>query len=323
MRVVFAGTPGFAVPALQMLHEAGHELALVLTQPDRPAGRGLEPGQSAVKRTALALRIPVVQPTTLKDQEVLARLRAVQPGIMVVAAYGLILPQAVLDIPERGALNIHASLLPRWRGAAPIQRAILAGDTVTGVCIMKMDAGLDTGPVVLRSETTIASDDTAGTLHDRLATMGAELLLDALKGIQAGTLSPVPQATEGVTYAPKIDKSEARIDWTHAASQVDRQIRAFNPSPGALARIRDTELKIWRAALRAESGPPGTILRAAGDGIVVACGAASLMLTELQRAGGRRLTAGELLRGFPLAPGERFATANELNSGRKSPSDSS
>lgn len=323
MRVVFAGTPGFAVPALQMLHEAGHEVALVLTQPDRPAGRGLEPGQSAVKRTALALRIPVVQPMTLKDQEIRARLRAVQPGIMVVAAYGLILPQAVLDIPERGALNIHASLLPRWRGAAPIQRAILAGDTVTGTCIIKMDAGLDTGPVLLRSETMIAPDDTAGTLHDRLATMGAELLLDALKGIQAGTLSPVPQATEGVTYAPKIEKSEARIDWTRAASQVDRQIRAFNPFPGAFARIRDTELKIWRAALRAESGLPGTILRAAGDGIVVACGAASLMLTELQRAGGRRLTAGELLRGFPLAPGDRFATANELNSGRESPSQAS
>jgi len=317
MRVVFAGTPGFAVPALQALHEAGYEVALVLTQPDRPAGRGLEPGQSAVKRAALALHIPVFQPTKLKDQGVLERIRAVQPEIMVVAAYGLILPQAVLDIPKRGALNIHASLLPRWRGAAPIQRAILAGDAATGACIMKMDAGLDTGPVLLRAETMIAPDDTAGTLHDRLATMGAKLLLDALKGIQAGSLSPVPQATEGVTYAPKIEKSEARIDWTHAASEVDRQIRAFNPFPGAVARIRGADLKVWRAALGAESGPAGTILRAAGDGIVVACGAASLVLTELQRAGGRRLTAGELLRGFSLAPGERFAIADELNSGPK------
>jgi len=322
MRVVFAGTPGFAVPALEALHEARHEVALVLTQPDRPAGRGLDPAQSAVKRAAAALRLPIFQPATLKDPAALARLDAAKPEIMVVAAYGLILPQAALDIPERGALNIHASLLPRWRGAAPIQRAILAGDPVTGVCIMKMNAGLDTGPVLLRTETTIAPDDTAGTLHDRLAKIGAQLLLDALKGIQAGALSPVPQAIEGVTYAPKIEKFEARIDWTRAASEVDRQVRAFNPFPGAVARVRGTELKVWRATLRAGAGPPGTILSATSDGIVVACGAASLALTELQRAGGKRLAAGELLRGFPLAPGERFAMANELNSGRKPQSNS-
>jgi len=323
MRVAFAGTPGFAVPALHALHEAGHEVALVLTQPDRPAGRGLEPARSAVKRAAVALHLPVFQPATLKDPAALGRLRAARPEIMVVAAYGLILPQAVLDLPGRGALNLHASLLPRWRGAAPIQRAILAGDTVTGVCIMKMDAGLDTGPVLLRAETTIAPEDTAGTLHDRLASIGATLLLDALKGIQGGTVSPVPQDSVGVTYAPKIEKAEARIAWTRAASEVDRQIRAFNPFPGAAARIRGIDLKVWKAALRTESGPPGTILQASGAGIVVACGTASLMLTELQRAGGRRLSAGELLQGFPLAAGERFAMANELNSGQEPRSNAS
>lgn len=317
MRVVFAGTPGFAVPGLQALREAGHELALVLTQPDRPAGRGLDPAPSPVKRAAEALGVPVFQPASLKDPATLARVRAARPEIMVVVAYGLILPQALLDIPERGALNIHASLLPRWRGAAPIQRAILAGDSVTGVCIMQMDAGLDTGPVLLRGETTIAPVDTAGTLHDRLAILGAKLLLDALRGIERGSVKPVPQATEGVTYAPKIEKPEARIDWTRPAPEIDRQIRAFNPFPGAVAQFRGTPVKVWRAALRLESGHPGTILHAGPEGIVVACGLASLALTELQRAGGKRLAAGELLRGFPVAPGERFAILKELNSGPK------
>lgn len=315
MRVVFAGTSGFAVPGLQAISEAGHEVALVLTQPDRPAGRGLKSAPSPVKLAAQAMGVPDFQPPTLKDPDVRARLRAARPDIMVVAAYGLILPQAVLDIPVRGALNIHASLLPRWRGAAPIQRAILAGDPATGVCIMQMDAGLDTGPVLLRTEIAIAPDDTAGTLHDRLAALGAALLCDALRGIEQGTVSPLSQATEGVTYAPKIEKSEARIDWTRPAPEVDRQIRAFNPFPGAAARIRGTELKVWQAEPRAESGHPGTVLRVGAEGIVVACGAASLDLTELQRAGGKRLPARDLLRGFPIVAGERFAPASESNSG--------
>jgi methionyl-tRNA formyltransferase len=317
MRVIFAGTPDFAVPALRALGEAGHEVVLVLTQPDRPAGRGLEPAPSAVKRAAEALRIPVFQPSTLRDGAAQERIRATRPDVMVVAAYGLILPQPVLDIPARGALNIHASLLPRWRGAAPIQRAILAGDRVTGVTIMRMDAGLDTGPILLLRETPIAATETAGTLHDRLAALGAALLLDALKALQQGTITPAAQPAEGVTYAAKISKSEARIDWTRPALELDRQIRAFNPFPGATARIRDAELKVWRAAPRDESGPAGTILRAGAGEIVVACGVQSLALTELQRAGGKRLDAGALLRGFALSVGERFAAADALNSETK------
>jgi methionyl-tRNA formyltransferase len=319
MRVVFAGTPGFAEPALRALCDAGHEVALVLTQPDRPAGRGLVPARSAVKSAAETLGLPVFQPATLKDPAVVARLRAARPEAMVVAAYGLILPQAVLDIPERGALNIHASLLPRWRGAAPIQRAILAGDSVTGVCIMQMDAGLDTGPVLMRAETPIALDDTAGSLHDRLAALGAGLLLDAMKEIHRGSITPVPQAEEGVTYAARIEKAEAHIDWARPAPEIDRQIRAFNPFPGAVAQIRGAQLKVWRAGLSTESGQPGVILNAGAEGIVVACGAASLRLTELQRAGGRRLAAGELLRGFPIAAGERFAGADHGRSSIQDP----
>jgi methionyl-tRNA formyltransferase len=260
-----------------------------------------------VKRAATALGISVCQPVTLRDSAVQSRIRAAQPDVLIVAAYGLILPQSVLDIARRGALNIHASLLPRWRGAAPIQRAIMAGDSVTGVCIMQMDAGLDTGPVLSRAETPIGPEDTAGTLHDRLAPLGATLLVDALRMLEQGTVTPLPQASEGVTYAPKIAKSEARIDWGRPALEIDRQVRAFNPSPGAVARILGTEVKVWRAAALAGSGIPGTVLRAGSDGIVVACGAAALELIEVQRAGGKRLAAGDLLRGFPIAVGERFA----------------
>jgi methionyl-tRNA formyltransferase len=307
MRVVFAGTPEFAVAGIQALCKAGHELTLVLTQPDRPSGRGLETVPSPVKRAATALGISVCQPVTLRDSAVQSRIRAAQPDVLIVAAYGLFLPQSVLDIARRGALNIHASLLPRWRGAAPIQRAIMAGDSVTGVCIMQMDAGLDTGPVLSRAETPIGPEDTAGTLHDRLAPLGATLLVDALRMLEQGTVTPLPQASEGVTYAPKIAKSEARIDWGRPALEIDRQVRAFNPSPGAVARILGTEVKVWRAAALAGSGIPGTVLRAGSDGIVVACGAAALELIEVQRAGGKRLAAGDLLRGFPIAVGERFA----------------
>jgi len=306
MRAIFAGTPAFAVPALQALGAAGHELVLVLTQPDRPAGRGLARVGSAVKLAAQALGAEVYQPATLRDPGVQERLRAARPDVLVVAAYGLILPQAVLDLPRLGAVNVHASLLPRWRGAAPIQRAILAGDAATGVSIMQMDAGLDTGAVLLRAKTPIGADDTAGSVHDRLASLGATLLLEALRGLERGTLIAEAQSSEGVTYAPKLEKAEARIDWSRPAREVDRQVRAFNPHPGAVASIRGTELKIWRAALSDDAGAPGTILRVDATGVVVACGVGSLALLELQRPGGRRLAADDFRRGFPLAPGERF-----------------
>jgi methionyl-tRNA formyltransferase len=306
MRLVFAGTPRFAVPALEALAAAGHELAAVLTQPDRPAGRGLAAAAGPVKQAAQRRAVLVLQPSTLKDAAVQARLADLAPDALVVAAYGLILPQAVLDIPRLGALNIHASLLPRWRGAAPIERALLAGDPVTGVCIMRMDAGLDTGPVLLRQELPIAPGDTAGTLHDKLATLGARLLVTALDGLARGALRPAPQPTEGVTYAAKIEKHETRLDWSRSASEVERQVRAFNPAPGAGARMRGVELKLWRATVVEAHGAPGAVLTAGADGISVACGDGALRLEELQRAGGRRLPAAAFLRGFPLAPGDRF-----------------
>jgi methionyl-tRNA formyltransferase len=306
MRLVFAGTPRFAVPALEALAAAGHELAAVLTQPDRPAGRGLAAAAGPVKQAAQRRGVLVLQPPTLKDAAVQARLADLAPDALVVAAYGLILPQAVLDIPRLGALNIHASLLPRWRGAAPIERALLAGDPVTGVCIMRMDAGLDTGPVLLRQELPIAPGDTAGTLHDKLATLGARLLVTALDGLAWGALRPAPQPTEGVTYAAKIEKHETRLDWSRSASEVERQVRAFNPAPGAGARMRGVELKLWRATVVEAHGAPGAVLTAGADGISVACGDGALRLEELQRAGGRRLPAAAFLRGFPLAPGDRF-----------------
>ena len=303
MRLVFAGTPRFAVPALEALAAAGHELAAVLTQPDRPAGRGLAAAAGPVKQVAQRRGVPVLQPPTLKDAAVQARLADLAPDALVVAAYGLILPQAVLDIPRLGALNIHASLLPRWRGAAPIERALLAGDPVTGVCIMQMDAGLDTGPVLLRDELPIASEDTAGTLHDKLAALGARLIVAALA---SGALRPTPQPTEGVTYAAKIEKHETRLEWSRSANEVERQVRAFNPAPGAGARMRGAELKLWRATVVEARGAPGAVLAAGADGISVACGDGALRLEELQRAGGRRLPAAAFLRGFPLAPGDRF-----------------
>ena len=306
MRLVFAGTPEFAVPALEALATAGHELAALLTQPDRPAGRGLAAAAGPVKQAAQRRGVLVLQPPTLKDAAVQARLADLAPDALVVAAYGLILPQAVLDIPRLGALNIHASLLPRWRGAAPIERALLAGDPVTGVCIMQMDAGLDTGPVLLRDELPIASEDTAGTLHDKLAALGARLLVAALDGLASGTLRPTPQPSEGVTYAAKILKHETRLEWSRSADEVERQVRAFNPAPGAGAHVRGGELKIWRARVVEAHGAPGAVIATGADGITVACGDGALRLEELQRAGGRRLPAAAFLRGFPLAPGDRF-----------------
>jgi methionyl-tRNA formyltransferase len=307
MRVLFAGTPAFAVPALEELIGAGHRIGLVLTQPDRPGGRGLARVPSAVKQAAVRHGIPVYQPEDLKDPAAQTRLREAQGDVLIVASYGLILPQAVLDIPPRGALNIHASLLPRWRGAAPVQRALLSGDPTTGVCIMAMDAGLDTGPVLLREAVAIAADETAGTLHDKLAALGARLIVAALEGLERGTLRAVPQPAEGATYAHKVDKAEATVDWSQSARDIDRQVRAFNPFPGAVARLRGDPIKLWRASVSQESGsPPGTVLRAGREGIDVACGTGTLRVTELQRAGGKRLPVDVFLRGCAVVAGDRF-----------------
>ena len=306
MRIVFAGTPEFAVPALDAVVAAGHQVAAALTQPDRPSGRGLAAAASPVKRAAARLGVAVLQPATLKTPEAQAEIRTLAPDALVVAAYGLILPQAALDLPRLGAINIHASLLPRWRGAAPIHRALLAGDRETGISIMRMEAGLDTGPVLLREAVPILPDDTAGTLHDRLAALGARLVVEALAGLARGTLTATPQPTEGVTYAAKLQKDEARIDWRRPAAEIERQVRAFNPFPVAGARVRSTEVKIWRAAVVDGAGEPGAVIEIDPAGIVVAGGAGALRLEELQRAGGKRLSARDFLRGFPLAVGERF-----------------
>ncbi|MBI4291651.1 MAG: methionyl-tRNA formyltransferase [Betaproteobacteria bacterium] len=307
MKLIFAGTPEFAARALAALMGSGHQVALVLTQPDRPSGRGMKTSASPVKRLAQESHVPVTQPATLKDTETQQLLRAVGADVMVVAAYGLILPPAVLDIPRLGAINIHASLLPRWRGAAPIPRALLAGDPETGISIIKLDAGLDTGPVLLRHAIAIEDEDDAGSLHDRLAELGAKLVVQVLDRLEEGRLEPTPQPAQGATYAPKLDKNEARIDWARPAVEIWRKIRAFNPFPGALARLGGEDIKIWRAQLAKADGSPGEILEVGDRGILVACGRGSVRILELQRAGARRLAAGEFLRGQRLNPGERFA----------------
>lgn len=305
MRIVFAGTPEFAAVALQAILAAGHQVALVLTQPDRPAGRGMKLAASAVKELALKHGLPIYQPERLKDPASHEMIRAAGAELMVVAAYGLILPRAVLDLPRLGCINIHASLLPRWRGAAPIQRAILAGDRETGITLMQMDAGLDTGAMLMRRAIAIDPIDTAATLHDKLAALGAHLIVEALT--RPAQLIPIPQPTEGVSYAAKISKAEAALDWRRPAAELERQVRAFDPFPVATAAIRETPLKIWRAVTTASSGGPGEVLAAGDPGIVVACGQDALCLTELQKPGSRRLTAGEFLRGFALNPGEVFS----------------
>jgi len=303
MKVIFAGTPVFAAQALQAIIAAGHEVALVLTQPDRPAGRGMALQPSPVKQLALENGIEVFQPTTLKEAEAQQRVAAVGAEVMVVAAYGLILPQIVLDMPRFGCLNIHASLLPRWRGAAPIQRALLAGDAETGVCIMQMEAGLDTGPVVLRGAFPISDSDTTSSLHDRLAALGATLIVDALSRLP---LPAEPQPEAGVTYAHKIEKAEAMMDWRSSAAELDRHIRAFNPFPGAQAIFAGQTVKLWAATLLGDSGEPGCILAVERKRIVVACGEGALAVTELQKAGGKRLPVQQFLAGHPLQVGDRF-----------------
>ena len=303
MKIVFAGTPEIAARALAALYEAGHDIPLVLTQPDRPAGRGMTLQASPVKQLALSRGSEVFQPLTLKDEAAQEKLRQLAPDVMVVAAYGLILPQAVLDIPRHGCLNIHASLLPRWRGAAPIHRAILAGDAESGVCIMQMEAGLDTGPVLLSDSTPITAQDTSQTLHDKLALQGAQLIVSALQRLP---LPAVAQPEAGVTYAAKLDKSEAPLDWRRPAAELDRQIRAFTPFPGTTAVLDGAPLKVWAALPRSESGVPGTVLAADKHGILVACGSGSLLLTELQKAGGKRLPVAQFLAGHGVSAGARF-----------------
>ncbi len=307
LRVAFAGTPAFAARALEAILEAGFEVPLVLTQPDRPAGRGMKPVASAVKLVAVAHGIDCGQPERLRTDVQRAGLRECAPDVLVVAAYGLILPSEVLDLPRLGCLNIHASLLPRWRGAAPIHRAIEAGDAQTGITLMQMDEGLDTGPMLMRRAIAIDPEDTTGSLHDRLAVLGASMIVEALQALADGPLEATPQPDEGVTYASKISKSESRVDWRRPALEIERRIRAFDPFPGVTAGLHGTTLKLWRSRIEQAAGEPGTVLSADGDGVVVACGEQALRIVELQKPGSRRMAAGEFLRGFPVHCGDRFA----------------
>ena len=306
LRVAFAGTPEFAARALEAIVGAGYEIPLVLTQPDRPAGRGMKPTASAVKQFALTRGLSIDQPDRLRTAEQRAALVANRRDVLVVAAYGLILPPEVRALPKLGCLNIHASLLPRWRGAAPIHRAIEAGDAETGITIMQMDAGLDTGPMCLRRTIPIAPDDTTGSLHDKLAQLGAEAIVDALARLAAGDLPVEPQPAEGISYANKISRSEAELDWRRPAAELERQVRAFNPFPVAFGQTHGSAIKFWVAHPVAECGEPGSILRADEFGVTVACGEGALNVTELQRPGSRRMTAAEFLRGFALSSGARF-----------------
>lgn len=306
LRLVFAGTPEFAVPGLQACLAADVDVAAVYTQPDRPAGRGRKPTPSPVKQAALAAGIPVEQPASLRTPEARQRLRDIAPDLLVVIAYGLILPRAVLAIPHLGCWNLHASLLPRWRGAAPIQRAILAGDAATGVCLMQMEAGLDTGPVLLRETTPIRADDTGGSLHARLATLGARALAEGLRRAVAGDpMVPTPQSAAGATYAHKLDKAEAHLDFSRPACELERAVRAFDPWPVAEAELDGERVRIWQAAARdtpggaPESAPPGSILCASRHGIDIACGEGVLRVLKLQRAGGRVITAADYVNARP------------------------
>ena len=318
MRVIFAGTPEFARVALERLLAAGFTVPLVLTQPDRPAGRGMKLQASPVKQCALEHGIAVAQPRSLRldgkypEEAAAARaaIEAAQADVMVVAAYGLILPQWVLDTPPRGCLNIHASLLPRWRGAAPIHRAIEAGDAETGVTIMQMDAGLDTGDMCLVERLPITADDTTASLHDKLADLGGRLIVEALEMSACGGLPRTPQPAEGVNYAHKIEKAESQIDWRQDAEAIARRLRAFNPFPGGATQYGDEAIKVWEAhadpadpAIAVATAAPGTVLSAGADGVRVACGHGVLCMTLLQRAGGKRLAACDFLRGFDLPEG--------------------
>lgn len=301
MRVVFMGTPDFSVPVLDALVDAGHEIAAVYCQPPRPAGRGKKDRPTPVHARAEALGLEVRHPVSLKGAAEQAGFAALNADVAVVVAYGLILPQAILDAPAHGCLNIHASLLPRWRGAAPIHRAIMAGDEETGICIMQMEAGLDTGPVLMFDETEIGETETTDQLHDRLSKMGASLIVAALKDLPG--LVPVPQPDEGVTYAHKIDKSEAKIDWTAPAEEVDRKIRGLSPFPGAWTEIDGQRVKLLASRLGEGAGAPGTLL---DEALTVACGSGAVQLLRLQRAGKGAQDVETFLRGFPLEKGRQL-----------------
>jgi methionyl-tRNA formyltransferase len=321
MRVIFAGTPEFARVALAHLHEAGFEIALVLTQPDRPAGRGMKLQASAVKQWAQAQQIPVAQPRSLRldgkyPEDAAAARAAIETAradVMVVAAYGLILPQWVLDLPRLGCLNIHGSVLPRWRGAAPIHRAIEAGDAETGVTIMQMDAGLDTGDKLLVQTLPINPQDTTESLHDALAALGARLIVQALQQAQTGALQGVAQAADGICYAHKIDKREAALDWTQPASTLARRVRAFNPFPVASSVLGGETIKFWRALAlppHSRAAQPGEVIAVSAEGVDIATASGVLRATRLQKAGGKPLEVADFLHGFALHPGQIFAAAN-------------
>lgn len=330
MRVAFAGTPEFALASLRALERAGFELPLVLTQPDRPAGRGLRLHASVVKAFALEHGVAIAQPRSLRldgkypEDAAAAReaLLAARPDVMVVAAYGLLLPAWALALPKLGCINVHASLLPRWRGAAPIHRAIEAGDAQTGITIMQMDTGLDTGDMLRSEAIPVRCDDTTATMHDRLAALGGQMVVQVLQDLAQGVVTRVPQPANGVSYAHKVEKAEAAIRWNEPAEVIERRIRAFDPFPGASASLLGQTLKCWRAE-RVSAWPgecaddspadlqPGKILRVEPDGLTVACGAGSLRLIELQRSGGKRLAAREFLAGCPVQPGMRFDSGND------------
>jgi len=305
MRLVFMGTPDFAVPSLSEIVGRGHDVVTVYTQPPRPAGRGMSERRSPVHEKAATFALPVVTPKSLKDPAEQDAFAALGADAAVVVAYGLILPQPVLDAPHHGCFNVHASLLPRWRGAAPIQRAIMAGDRQTGVCVMQMDAGLDTGPVLARQATPIGPEDTAGTLHDRLASIGAALMVETLA---AGRFTATPQSETGVTYAAKIDKAEARIDWTRSAIGLSAHIRGLSPFPGAWCEIAGQRVKLLMAQPADGEGAPGTVLDNAvlDNTLLVACGSGALRLSTLQRAGKGPMDAETFLHGFAIPPGTRL-----------------
>ena len=305
MKVIFAGTPDFAAAALKAIAAAGFEIPLVLTQPDRPKGRGMQLAPSPVKQAALELGLRVAQPEKLRNNaEALQMLKEVEADVMVVAAYGLILPQDVLDTPKHGCLNIHASLLPRWRGAAPIQRAIEAGDAETGVCIMQMDIGLDTGDVVSEHRYAIQPTDTTNEVHDALTSLGAAAIVADLQQLKTeGRLKSVKQPEEGVTYAQKLSKEEARIDWSESATVIERKIRAFNPVPAAWVEYQGKPMKIWQAEVVAQQGRAGEVLSCSADGLIIACGANALKITELQPSGGKRMDIAAFAAGHTVEAG--------------------
>ncbi len=307
MRIAFLGTPPFAVPSLEALLQSGEEVVAVLTQPDRPAGRGRHPQPSAVKRAARQAGLPVHQPERVRDPAVLELLLPLQLDLIVVVAFGQILPQSLLDLPTHGCVNVHASLLPRYRGAAPIPRAILHGETETGITTIRMDAGIDTGPIFLQRACHILPDDTAGTLAMRLASLGAEVLVETLRALKAGALRPQPQDDRRATYAPLLKKEEGWLRWEEPAVALRDRVRAFDPWPGAYTSRQGTLLKIWRAAVVPGAvGTPGNVLRAGKEGILVATGEGGLLMTEIQLPGGQRMSASAFLRGHPLQPGERL-----------------